>query len=159
MVKLPHQNTSKCWDSFSYGVAKNRRHSEICSSGQRMLYIPPTVIFFQRSESHTLLVQNVQSDPQADANSLTYECEGVGSLCDTYVAFDGRIQEAMSVCVLDLVITDRPTRSQCMRGKRCPLHFAKHKSTRDDIRVAGRSVVGSGIPSLSTAPKRSIRFA
>ena len=53
----------------------------------------------------------------------------------------------MSACALDLAITDRPTRSQCIRGKRCPLHFSKNKSTRDDIRVAGRSVVGSGLPS------------
>ena len=61
------------------------------------------------------------------------------------------VRQAMSAPVLYLDIKDRPTWSQCIRGKRWPLHFSKNKSTRDDIRVAGRSVVGSGIPSLSPA--------
>ena len=54
------------------------------------------VIFFRRSEPRTLLIQNVQRDPREDANSLIRDREGVGSPCDTYVAPDGRIQEARS---------------------------------------------------------------
>ena len=40
----------------------------------------------------TLLVQNVQSYLQADADSWIHDLEDVGLLCDTYVAPDGRIQ-------------------------------------------------------------------
>ena len=43
-----------------------------------------------------ILVQNIQSYPQADADSCIHDREDVGSLYDTYVAPDARIQEAVS---------------------------------------------------------------
>ena len=45
----------------------------------------------------TLLPHNVQSYPQADADSWIHDREDVGSLYDTYVAPDRRIQEAVSM--------------------------------------------------------------
>ena len=49
----------------------------------------------------TLLVQNKKSNPQSDPNSLIPDHEGLGSLCDTYVAPDGRIQ---GVSMRDMII-------------------------------------------------------
>ena len=40
------------------------------------------------------------------------------------------VRQAMGACALDLAIKDWWTWIQCMWGKRCPLHFAKNKSTR-----------------------------
>ena len=64
--------------------------------GKECYPCPRRVIFFRRSEPRTLLIQNVQRDPREDPNSLIHDREGVGSPCDTYVAPDGRIQEARS---------------------------------------------------------------
>ena len=49
----------------------------------------------------TLLVQNKKSNPHSDSNSLIHDCEGLGSLSDTYVAPDGRIQD---VSMQDMII-------------------------------------------------------
>ena len=50
----------------------------------------------------THLAPNVQSGPQAAADTLTHDHEGVKSLRDAYGAPDGRAQEAVSTQALIL---------------------------------------------------------
>ena len=60
------------------------------------------VIFFQPPGIDTYTSSPERANnPQSDPNSLIYDCKGLGLLCDTYVAPDGRIQ---GVSMRDIII-------------------------------------------------------